>query len=348
MILVFLSSGLFLGWSLGANDAANVFGAAVGSRMVRFRTAAILCAIFVVLGAAIGGAGTTRTLGQLGAIDALPGAFVVALAAAAAVYGMIRMRITVSTSQAIVGAIVSWNLFAGKPTDLGSLSRIVSTWILCPLAAAVLAIIIYYAYKGLLSLTRPHLLVHDAQTRTGLIAIGAFASYALGANNIGNVIGVFLPARPFQDLDLLGLLVIPGDRLLLFVGGLAIAAGVLTYSRHTMRTVGRDIMKLSPEIALVVVLAHSLVLFLFSSQEIEAGLHALGLPGIPLVPVSSSQAIVGAIIGIALVKGGRGVRYDVLLRIIAGWLLNPVIAGLFSWVGLSVMENVFAIPVRLK
>ena len=30
-ILIFLTSGLFLGWSLGANDAANVFGTAVGS-----------------------------------------------------------------------------------------------------------------------------------------------------------------------------------------------------------------------------------------------------------------------------------------------------------------------------
>lgn len=38
----FLSSGIFLGWSLGANDAANVFGAAVGSRMVRFKTAALI------------------------------------------------------------------------------------------------------------------------------------------------------------------------------------------------------------------------------------------------------------------------------------------------------------------
>ncbi len=37
-VLFFLSSGLFLGWSLGANDAANVFGTAVGTRMVRFAT----------------------------------------------------------------------------------------------------------------------------------------------------------------------------------------------------------------------------------------------------------------------------------------------------------------------
>ena len=38
MSWLFLSSGLFLGWSLGANDAANVFGTAVATKMVRFRT----------------------------------------------------------------------------------------------------------------------------------------------------------------------------------------------------------------------------------------------------------------------------------------------------------------------
>ena len=59
-ILIFLSSGLFLGWALGSNDAANVFGTAVGTRMVRWSTAAIICSIFVVLGAVISGAGSCR------------------------------------------------------------------------------------------------------------------------------------------------------------------------------------------------------------------------------------------------------------------------------------------------
>ena len=47
--------GLFLGWSLGANDASNVFGTAVSSKMIRFWTAALLAAFFVVLGAVVSG-----------------------------------------------------------------------------------------------------------------------------------------------------------------------------------------------------------------------------------------------------------------------------------------------------
>ena len=45
-----LLGGIFLGWSLGANDAANAFGSAVSSKMLRFWTAAVLGAIFVLLG----------------------------------------------------------------------------------------------------------------------------------------------------------------------------------------------------------------------------------------------------------------------------------------------------------
>ena len=85
-VLFFLSSGLFLGWSLGANDAANVFGTAVGSRMIRFKTAALICSVFVVIGAVSSGAGASHTLGKLGAVDTLAGAFTVALSAAASVF----------------------------------------------------------------------------------------------------------------------------------------------------------------------------------------------------------------------------------------------------------------------
>ena len=81
MIILFISSGLFLGWTLGANDAANIFGSAVGSRMVSFTRAAVIASVFVILGAVIQGAGASDTLGRLGSVNAIGGAFTVALAA---------------------------------------------------------------------------------------------------------------------------------------------------------------------------------------------------------------------------------------------------------------------------
>jgi len=45
MGFLFLTSGLFLGWSLGANHHGNVFGAAVQTKMLRFRYAALITSI---------------------------------------------------------------------------------------------------------------------------------------------------------------------------------------------------------------------------------------------------------------------------------------------------------------
>ena len=194
MILFFLSSGLFLGWSLGANDAANIFGTAVGSGMIRFARAAAVASVFVVLGAVIGGAGTSLTLGELGAVNAPAGAFMVALAAGVTVAGMTRLSLPVSTSQAIVGAIIGWNLFSGVLTDLGSLTKIVVTWVVCPVLSAVLAMLLFGLLRIYQRRFRLHLLREDALLRWGLLAVGAFGAYSLGANNIANVVGVDLSA----------------------------------------------------------------------------------------------------------------------------------------------------------
>jgi inorganic phosphate transporter, PiT family len=340
MFLFFLSSGLFLGWSLGANDAANVFGTAVGSRMVRFKTAATVCSIFVILGAVFGGAGATHTLGKLGAVNALAGSFMVAFSAALTVYGMTRLRLPVSTSQAVVGAIIGWNLFSGSLTDSGSLIKIVTTWIACPLLAAVFGIVLYKSIDSLERKARLHLFRIDSLTRFSLLAVGAFGSWSLGANNIANVVGVFVPVVPFGELDL-GLFTLSGAQQLFLLGSLAISVGVFTYSDRVMSTVGGSLLRLSPQMALVVVLAESLVLFLFSSTALEAWLVSHGLPSIPLVPVSSSQAVVGAVIGVAIARGGKGIKYNVLGEISTGWITTPVIAGLITFIALFFLQNVF-------
>lgn len=341
MILFFLSSGLFLGWSLGANDAANVFGTAVGTRMIQFKKAAIIASVCVVLGAVLEGSGATETLGALGSIDKLPGSFAVAFAAGFTVTMMTRLRLPVSTSQAIVGAIIGWNIYSGSPTDMNSLTKIVLTWVLCPVISAFFAIILYRITKHILENSQIHLLTMDAITRLALIIVGAFGAYSLGANNIANVMGVFVSSSPFQEIMIGDTIRISSIQQLFFLGGLAISIGVFTYSYKVMRTVGKDLFRLSPVTAFIVVLSHSLVLYLFASQNLRDWLLTHNLPALPLVPVSSSQAVIGGIIGIAIAKGGRNIQWSILGRISSGWVTTPVIACLISFISLFFMQNVF-------
>lgn len=94
-----------MGWSLGANDSANIFGTAVFSRMVKFRTALIWLCIFIVLGSILQGAAGMHTLSGL-VEQNLNTAFITALAAALTVTVMTYLNLPVSTSQAMVGAII--------------------------------------------------------------------------------------------------------------------------------------------------------------------------------------------------------------------------------------------------
>ncbi len=339
-ILFFLSSGLFLGWSLGANDAANVFGTAVGSKMIRFITAACICSFFVIIGAVISGAGASHTLGKLGAISTLAGAFTVAFASASTVLLMTKACLPVSTSQAIVGSIIGWNFFSNMPTDYAVFTKIASTWIFCPILSLLFAFILFFITKYMMSFFKIHLIRLDSYTRMGLILAGAFGSYSLGANNIANVMGVFVPSSPFNDLNLWGFSFSSTQQLFL-LGGIAIAVGVFTYSKRVMLTVGEGIFKLSPVASLIVVLSSSLVLFLFASKGLHTWFVSHNLPAIPLVPVSSSQAVVGAILGIGLAKGGRNVNFGMLGRISFGWVLTPLISAFVSYVLLFFMQNVF-------
>jgi PiT family inorganic phosphate transporter len=340
-VLIFLTSGLFLGWSLGANDAANVFGTAVGTRMVRFATAAVVCSVFIILGSVLSGAGAAHTLGKLGSINALAGSFMAALAAAMTVYAMTKLELPVSTSQAIVGAIIGWNLFSGSVTDAGALIKILSTWVACPVLAALIAIPIYVGIQRLLSWAKLHILRRDVYTRIALILAGAFGSYSLGANNIANVMGVFVPASPFTDFTVADMFTVTGIQQLFLLGAIAIAVGVFTYSKKVMLTVGGGLMPLSPVAAWVVVISHSIVLTLFASEGLEHFLASHGLPTIPLVPVSSSQAVVGAVIGIGLLKGGRNIKWRVLGNISMGWVTTPLISAVLCFFSLFFLQNVF-------
>ena len=339
--LFFLSSGLFLGWSLGANDAANIFGTAVSTKMIKFKSAAIIASIFIILGAVTGGSGTSSTLESLGAIGSLPAAFVVALSAAFTVYIMTKSAIPVSTSQSIVGSIIGWNIFVGLNINFEVVYKIILSWILSPVFAAIFSFIIFFVIKKIIDNSKIHLLRVDHYTRLGLIIVGAFGAYSLGANNIANVVGVFMKTIPLSEINFLGIFSISSSQQLFFLGSAAIALGVITYSKRVMNTVGNRIFKLSPLTAFVVVFSCSLVLFLFASKDLKIFLNSHGLPSFPLVPISSSQAIVGSIIGVSFAKNAKNLKLKIMGKISMGWLITPVMSAIIAFVMLFFMQNVF-------
>ncbi len=292
-----LLGGVFLGWSLGANDASNAFGSAVTSRMIRYWNAAVLASIFVVLGALVEGQAGIKTLQGLTQLS-LKAAVVSSVAAAITVSIMTLLGLPVSTSQAAVGAILGIG-FLNQYLNINGLGKIVACWFGTPIGGMLIAIITYKILAALFNNIKIDLFRSDILLRISLIIVGSYAAYALGANNVANVTAVFVGA---------GKLTVFSATL---IGGLSIAFGILTFSRGVMETVGKKLVRLDPFSALIVVLAEAITVHLYTF---------IG------VPVSTSQAVIGAVLGVGLVKGINTVSRRTLMNIMIGWFLTPTIA----------------------
>ncbi|MFQ5795655.1 MAG: inorganic phosphate transporter [Candidatus Bipolaricaulia bacterium] len=280
---------------MGANDAANIFGPAVGTRAVRFWTAALITSAFVIVGAlaqGIPGIETYKALSDQTATQAV----IITLAAALTVTGMTYLGMPVSTTQAMVGSIIGIGLIQGN-VNWGVLARVVLAWILTPVGGAIAAYLFYRLAAALVEEWLTSLQTYDRIIRIGFIVVGAYGAFSLGANNVANVTGVYVGA------DLLT----PHEGVLL--GSVSIALGVLTYSRRVMDTVGRDLVPLEPFSALIAIMGESLTLYIYA---------IIG------IPVSASQAIVGAVLGIGLVKGVRTIDRRTVRNILFAWVGTPM------------------------
>jgi PiT family inorganic phosphate transporter len=296
-MLIAIIGSFLLGWSLGANDAANVFGTAVSTRMVRWRNAALLTALFVILGAWLQGRVGVHTVSTL--TVQTPGAAATAVFAAALTVALLTaLRLPVSTSQAVVGSIIGVGLIKGELNTSG-LTKVILCWLGTPIGAILLYVLLYGFSNWLIRTLRLSIFTMDSVQRVGLVLAGCYGAYALGANNVANIAG------PLVQSGAVGV-----DHAVI-IGATSIAAGVVMLSKPVMLTVGRGIAKLDGLSALLVVLAAS------------ATVHIYAFIG---VPVSTSQAAVGAVLGIGLVRGLQVIHWRTLRNVLLGWLGTPVIA----------------------
>jgi len=333
-----LLGGIFMGWSLGANDAANTFGPGVTSKVIKFSTAVILIAIFVIIGATLDGPKCMNTMKGLGKFSALSNvsnnqtsllniAFFCTLSAAITITLMTVLAIPSSTSQAIMGAIVGAMIglthrIPDKPT-LIKLGKIVVCWIFTPIGAAIISFILF---KLCQIIVNNYIRSDRALSRfitIGLLFSGCYGAYSLGANNVANVTGIFYAVDFFKNFSIkffngnsiIFSISIEAARAAAIVGGLSIALGALTYSKNVMLTVGSKITMIGPLAAFIAILAEAITLHLFTFVG---------------VPVSSSQAIVGSVVGIGLIRGIKAVSKGMLINIVTGWITTPLLAGILT------------------
>ena len=297
-----LLGGIFLGWSLGSNDSANVLGTAVANGVIRFRTAVTIIAIIVTVGAVVQGYKGFDTLGSITTQTPIT-ATIASVAAAITVTVMSYLGLPVSTSQAVVGAIIGIGIIHGE-VNLEPLIKVFSAWVLTPIGAAIISFLLYSLARVILRRIVTNQILFNRFILVAFYVVGIYGAYALGANNVANVTGIYVSSgmlTPFMGV---------------LLGGLSIGLGAITYSKKVMYTVGRDLVPLDYYSAFIAILGQSITV------------HFFAIIGIP---VSTSQAIVGAVLGIGLVSGVRTVSRRTLRNILFGWLGTPAISCLISF-----------------
>lgn len=312
--MIRLISGIYLGWGLGANDAANIFGTGVSSGVVKYRTAVILTAIFVLIGSYFEGSKGIETYGKLTSMD-INSAFVASLAAAITINVLTVMALPVSTSQAIVGSIVAVGIM-GEGISYRILTKVVLSWILNPIGAAIISYSLYRILGWLIEERVKNIQIWSWLMKAGFFVVGIYGSYTLGANNVANATGVFVKSNMIDA------------RMAALIGGLSIGLGVLTYSKRVMLTVGNRITQMSDFAALIAVLGQDITIHIFTWVG---------------VPVSTSQAIVGAVMGVGLVKSSKAINLKVIGKIGLGWLSTPTSSFVITFVFLKLFHLLFAL-----
>jgi len=297
-----LIGGLLLGWGLGSNDSANIFGTAVASNVIKYRTAILLTSLFVVVGAVLEGYKSMDTVGEMSKMT-VTGAFLATLSAGLCMGFFSYLSIPVSASQAIMGGVLGVGIFTGIPS-LVKLYKVLICWVLTPMGGVFFTAILYPSVGRFFQRHLLNIRLRSGVIYLALLASGCYGAYALGSNNVANVTGVYVGSGLLGPLEAS------------LIGSMAIASGVLTYSKKVMYTIGRRIVELDNFSAFISTLSAAITTHLFT----QVG-----------VPVSTSQAIVGAVAGIGIIKRSQTLRKKILLEIVAGWVATPVFSGVMAY-----------------
>jgi PiT family inorganic phosphate transporter len=142
-----------------------------------------------------------------------------------------------------------------------------------------------------------------------------FVAFAHGSNDVGNAIA---PLAVISYINQYGN--VPSDELtiplwILVLGAMGIVAGLAVWGKKVIATIGENIISLEPSSGFSAELATAITILLASY---------LGLP------VSTSHALVGGVVGIGLVQNIKSIKFSTIQNIAAAWLITVPISAALS------------------
>ena len=319
----YLTGALFLGFNLGRNNLSNAFGTAIAARMFSKRFAALIGTGCLALGVILNSTATTGTVASLGDIESSYEAFMICVAAALTMMGLTYYGIPVSLSQLTIGGFSGLLFFYGRTIKEDILIEILKGWLISPLIALGISLLVSFLIRKSFKFFKVHLLYRDVIARWGLMCVGGVSCYALGSNNVASILGLYANVMPVFSPLILGMVIV------------VMSLGFFSCSMKVIKTVGRRLFPLTPMEALIVVMASSLTLLLFSSQWLTWGGESL----LPAVPLPTAMVVIGSVLGVSFMNKGCGIRYSVLGRILFSFVAGPILSGMLCCILLTGLQG---------
>lgn len=306
---VTLLLGLFLGINIGGNNASSAMGAAYGAKVRGIFSALLLVLLFATLGAILSGEAVIRTIGEgivPKGIISPKNAIIIIIAASSLIFLANIIKLPLSTSQVIVGAIAGLGFFYNA-INHRILLTIVGWWILTPVVAYATSYLAgRYVYMPLLFWIADKLSIKTAERLigAGITLSGCFVAYSIGANNAANAVGPIVGAGILSYKDAV------------LMGGFSIGLGALILGKRVLETVGDNITDLCIISAILVQVIAGSLLYIASHMGI---------------PISLNETVTASIIGIGCAKNGNMVSNNTVRRITLAWVVSPFLAGVITF-----------------
>jgi len=221
---------------------------------------------------------------------------------------------------ALTALIVSSSIFfktpAGNKLGFGIEYLILLTIIISVLSGVIGRIIIaryIHKFKSIKRKTEKeqYQIVEGIFKRLQLMT-SCYIAFALGANDVANAVGPMATAFSVELTGSVGTEVeIP--IYLLILGGIGIIIGMLTWGYKVIKTIGTKITELTNTRGFSIDFGAATSVLLAS----KAGM-----------PVSTTHAVVGAVIGVGLARGLEAVDLRIIKKIVITWLVTVPIAAL--------------------
>ncbi len=298
---------------MGAHYTGACMGMAYASRAIRLWPALLVMAPLALLGAAFASHNVELTVGRgIVEIDRVTTGFALVIVAVAFALTTLYtyLRVPTSTIQILVFAVAGAAVADGLPLHWATIVRLAILWVLAPFAACALG----FVFTRTLDRRLPSSARGTASILPGaLVAVGAAASFAMGANDVSNATGVLVMTH------LSGVLVAG------VVGGAGLALGVLTWGKPLLQRVAFDIVRLDLTMATAAQLVQALVILI----AVAFGYFT-----------SMNQALVGAMAGTGLARGRRTIEWPTVNAILRGWALAPLSGFVLSYLVVRLAEFV--------